>query len=159
MPSAEDRKLAMEVLKDINPKLAERMQAAKDDPQRAHAMLRHLWPRIRKLMEIKKSDPDLYEWSVRDMRIGLECDKLRRQFQEATKGGDKDRVRETRSQIVDKVEEHFDVRQKMRELELERVERRLAEWRKQLEKRAAKRKELIQERVNDLTGEQREPRW
>ena len=157
--SDEDRKLAMEVLEDINPKLAERLKDTKDNPERAQAMLRHLWPRIHKLMETKKSDPELYEWRVKDMKIGLECQKLQRQFQEASKGGDRDRVKEIRSQIAEKVEEHFDVRQKMRELELERLERRLAEARKQLEKRAANRKELVEKRVGDLTNEQHEPMW
>lgn len=159
MLSAEDRELALQVLKDINPEVAERLAEWKDNPQRTGALLGRYMSRIHKLIQTKKSDPELYELSVKDTRIGMECDKLRRKFQEAGRADDEARADEIRSQITKLVEEHFDVRQTMREMELERMERRLAKARKQLEKRAGMRGELVEQRVEELTGEKRKPMW
>ena len=159
MLSEEDRELAMQVLKDINPELAERLEKSQDNPQRVRAMLQRYLPHIQKLVRLKKSDPELYKLKVKDTKIGLECEKLSRQFKEAKHNDETDRMKEIHGNVAELVEEHFEVRQKMREMELEKLERRLKEARKQLEKRAGSRKELIQARVNDLTGEQREPMW
>ena len=159
MLSAKDRELALQVLKDINPEIAERLAEWEDSPQRIGALLGRYMPRIHKLMQNKKSDPELYELNVKDTRIGLECEKLRRKFQEARRADDQGSADEIRGQVVKLVEEHFDVRQHMREMELERMERRLAKAREQLEKRAGMRGELVEQRVEELTGEKRKPMW
>ena len=160
MISEEEFERAMQVLKDINPEAAERLeQLWERSPQRAQGMLHRFGPRIYELLRLKESDPELYKWSVKDMKIGLACDKLARQYREATKAGDKDRIKEIRTQIADQVEEHFEVRQKMGEVKLERLERRLAEARKRLEKRAATRDDLIEKRIGELTGDQPKPTW
>ena len=159
MLSDKDRKLALEVLKDINPEVAERMEQWKDNPQRTGALLGRYMPRIHKLMQTKKSDPELYKLNVKDTKIGMECDKLSREFREADREGDEGRAEEIRTKVAELVEEHFDVRQEMRGMELERLERRLNEARKQLEKRAGMRGELIEQRVTELTGNKRKPMW
>ena len=159
MLSEKDRELALQVLKDINPEVAERLEQWKDNPQRTGALLGRYMPRIHKLIQIKKSAPELYELSVKDMKIGMECDKLSREFREAGRDGNEGRADEIRGKVTELVEEHFEVRQKMRGMELERLERRLAEARKQLEKRAGMRGELIEQRVTELTGDKRKPMW
>ena len=159
MLSEEDREQAMQVLKDINPELAERLEKSQDNPQRSHAMLQRYLPRIQKLMRLKKSDPKAYKLTIEDTKIELECQKLSHQFKEARKNDEQDRMTEIHGKVAELVEKHFDVRQKLREMELEKLELRLAQARKQLEKRAGNRKELIQTRVTDLTGKQREPMW
>ena len=160
MLSAEEREQARQVLKDINPELAERLdQWQERSPERVHAILAQYWPRLVKLIRDRKADPEHYELGVKDMRIGTQCEKLRRQFHEARNAGNRDRLEDLHRTIAELVEEHFEVRQRMRELELERLERRLAEARKQLEKRAETRQKLIKQRISDLTGQQREPMW
>jgi len=159
MLSEKDRELALEVLKDINPEVAERLGEWEDNPQRIRMMLGRQMPRIQKLIQTKKSDPELYGLTVKDMKLGLECEKLSREFRDAGRDGDEGRADRIRGEVAELVDQHFDVRQQMREMELERMERRLAQARKQLEKRSKMRGELIEQRVTELTGDKRKPMW
>lgn len=160
MMSAEYRQRLLDVLKDLDPEIAERLEKkSEEDPRKLYDVMRRFGPRVHRLVQLKESDTETYQLSIKDMKIGLECDKLSRQYRKAKKAGDDDRAAEIRALIADQVEEHFDIRQKSREAQLERLERRLAEARKQLEKRADQRPRLIKDRISDLTGEDDEPQW
>jgi hypothetical protein len=160
MMSTDYRKRIMAVLSDIYPELGPRLKEMhKKNPEHVWEGMKRVGPRIHKLVALKESDAEQYGTSIRDLKIGLECERLSKEFRQAKEDGNADRVKQTRRQIAELVKEHFRVRQTLREMELVRLERRLAAARKQLEQRSAKSTELIEARVSDLTGEKDDPEW
>lgn len=64
-----------------------------------------------------------------------------------------DKKAEIRTQLVATVEAHFAARQEQRELQLKRIEEEVKKLREAIEKRNTAKKEIIERRVAELTGE------
>lgn len=64
-----------------------------------------------------------------------------------------DKKAEVRTQLTTVVEEHFAVRQQQRELQLKRIEEEVKKLREAIEKRNTAKKEIIERRIAELTGE------
>jgi hypothetical protein len=69
------------------------------------------------------------------------------------KGAAADKKAEIRTQLVAAVEEHFAVRQAQREHQLKRIEEEVKKLREAIEKRTTSKKEIIERRIAELTGE------
>jgi hypothetical protein len=69
------------------------------------------------------------------------------------KGAAADKKAEIRTQLVSTVEAHFAVRQEQRELQLKRIEEEVKKLREAIEKRTTSKKEIIERRIAELTGE------
>lgn len=69
------------------------------------------------------------------------------------KGAAADKKAEIKTQLVAAVEAHFAVRQEQRELQLKRIEEEVKKLRDAIEKRNTSKKEIIERRVAELTGE------
>lgn len=69
------------------------------------------------------------------------------------KGASADKKAEIRTQLVAAVEEHFAVRQAQREHQLKRIEEEVKKLREAIEKRNTSKKEIIERRIAELTGE------
>jgi hypothetical protein len=64
-----------------------------------------------------------------------------------------DKKAEIRTQLLAVVEEHFSLRQSQRELQLKRIEEEVKKLRDAIEKRNTSKKEIIERRIAELTGE------
>jgi hypothetical protein len=71
----------------------------------------------------------------------------------ALKGATSEKKAEIKTELVATVEKHFAVRQEQRELQLKRIEEEVKKLREAIEKRNTAKKELIERRVAELTGE------
>ncbi len=60
---------------------------------------------------------------------------------------------ELRGQLAEVVEQHFQLRHERREREIQRLEQQLERLRDSMRKRSERRAEIIQQRVNQLSGE------
>lgn len=69
------------------------------------------------------------------------------------KGATAEKKAEIRTQLVTAVEAHFAARQEQRELQLKRIEEEVKKLREAIEKRNTAKKEIIERRVAELTGE------
>jgi hypothetical protein len=58
-----------------------------------------------------------------------------------------------KSQIAEVVGKHFDVRQQRRALELKRLEQQLKDLREAMDRRSKARKDIVERRVSELTGQ------
>ncbi len=150
----------IEVLRDIHPETAERLEqhinqrGGNVNPDRLRIVMGERFQRIERLVHLKRDDPDAYKLAVSDMRL----DRKTREIADAIRrrGGDNDaRSGELRGAIT----EHFDVRQRKYEHELQRLEKRIAELRRQLETRREHRESLEQSRYDELVATPERPEW
>jgi len=100
--------------------------------------------------EMRERDPEMFELFAADHALERETRELAEGLRNGGRGGNRD---ELKTKLKEVVQRHFDVRQKRRELELQRIEKQLEGLRKSNKERLEKRQSLIDKRVNELIGE------
>jgi DNA repair exonuclease SbcCD ATPase subunit len=150
----------LDFLREYNPQMAERFtDAMKHNPERVRRALAMVYPRYRELMELREENPELYELRREDLLLARESRELVRELQQVRRADGEAEAERIRERLRDVVTRHFEVRQALRERELEQLERRLEALRDELEQRREERDELIEQRLEELTGRPELPRW
>lgn len=151
---------ALEVLAAFNPEAAKQLEEmVKEDPDKARNLIVKRVPFIARLLQMKKDDPEGFELRAGDYRLDQQARELANKYREL-EAADKDLdARDVKRELEKVVEAHFDVRQKMREHILKKMEERLDVMRADLEKRDDDRKDLIEQRVGELVTEGAGKRW
>lgn len=153
-------------LKSVNPELAERFvaRAGDLDSERtrqgiATRLAGMAW--LMRMDRLRRTDPELFELKVQDMRLKRSTRDLARKYREARKTEDADAMSKLNDQVRGHVAKHFDVIQKVRDHTLARLEKQLEKLRKQVETRSSHRDDLINERVEKITGagDPSQPQW
>ncbi len=151
---------ALDVLDEVDPDLAARVrQYREQEPEAVLARLRPHLPGLMRLVYLKQSDPEHYALRVADTRLERQALDLSRQYREATERGDAAAGDELRESLRQAVAEHFDVRQQLREKILADLRKRVEQMQQRIEERQAARQELIDQRLDELTGHAAGPRW
>ncbi len=149
----QDLDAAQSIIAQVYPELAERLaQLRADDPRQFKQTLERRFPRVRFLVELQKRDPAMFELRMADIRLDRQTDLLAQQLRDAREADDKVRYKELRDQIEAKVAEHFDIRQAIRAMEIEHLKLKLEELEERLDERDDDRKDLIEQRVEELAG-------
>jgi hypothetical protein len=94
-------------------------------------------------------DPEMTETVKADEAKGKEVLELVKQYKAAAGEAPRAEVKEKLETLVN---EHFDIRQKRRELEISRLEERLAQIRAALEKRNEARQLIVDRHIAELLG-------
>lgn len=149
----------LEVLQQINPEVAERIQRHMDkrggmNPERIRMMLGEQFQRIDRLLHLKRDDPDAFELAIDDLKLDRKTQELAEELRRA--GGD---IGDHRDQLRALIGRHFDVRQRKYEHELNRLEKRIAQLRRQLKTRRNHREALEQSRFDELVSTTEHPEW
>ncbi|MCH2130801.1 MAG: DASH complex subunit SPC19 [Pirellulaceae bacterium] len=98
-------------------------------------------------------DPEWRELIERDQQLERETREMASRLRHGRiENGEE--IEEAKHHIAELVEEHFDVRQSRRELELEKLRERLERLEHSIERRHNAREEIISRRVAELTGEE-----
>lgn len=106
---------------------------------------------LRELQELCEHEPELYELEKRILVHDWEAERLGDRIRDLPQGNEK---RAKMMQELDKMlEEGFDLKEQMRRRDIEILERELEEQRAILKKRTESRKEIIERRRQELTGE------
>lgn len=158
---------ALELLDTLHPDLAAKLrehrseQANLSDEQRRKvgAIIQHRFPRLRYLLYLKKTDPEMYELRVEDVRLTLESRRVAERYTTARREDDRQRMRDLEDGLEGLLEEHFEVRQQLHELELQRLEQRIETLRDQIEAREDDRDDVIEQRLGELIGTDDGARW
>ena len=87
----------------------------------------------------------------KDMELERQTRELAMQYRQAST----DEREKIKPQIEEVVGKHFDVRQQRRALELKRLEQQLQQLRETIDRRSKARKEIVERRVSELTGQRR----
>ena len=101
--------------------------------------------------QLEKSDPDLFKLLKQDAELERTTRQLTMQYRQTV---DADSKAEIGAQLAETVANHFDVRQKRRPLELERLEKELNRMKELFEKRNDSRDKIIEQRLKELKGEE-----
>jgi hypothetical protein len=153
-------------LKSVNPELAERFVARAGDldserTRRGIATRLAGMSWLMRMDRLRRTDPELFELKVQDMRLKRSTRDLARKYREARETEDADAMSKLNDQVRGHVAKHFDVIQKVRDHTLARLENQLEKLRKQVETRSSHRDDLINERVEEITGagDPSQPQW
>lgn len=97
---------------------------------------------------LQRDDPEMYALLAEDMKLERETQELAQKYRDA-KTEDREKLK---TELGVKVNQHFDSRQKRRELQLTRLEEELKRLRDAIESRQQSRDEVIKKRLGELIG-------
>lgn len=145
---------AIETLREMHPdtKLGwlERVETmAEENPEEAARRLSR-FPRLRELMAMRENKPDEFELHAKQSRLMRELFPLVHDLRKAQAEDDEDRVAELKGQLRGQIEQLFDVRLKLKEIEIERIRNQLERAEKELTSIKADADELIDQKMNEL---------
>jgi len=150
--SAEQRERALAVLRDVNPRLAEKMEEAlkSDKASRAERMLARMSPRLLEMDQIKQRDPEAYELRVADNRAKLDTIRIAGKLRRAKANGETDDAAQYETELRENLDKHFEIRQRLREKELQLLEQRIERMRVELKEHRAKKQQLIEQSLTRI---------
>lgn len=155
----EQTQVVVDVVKENMPAIGERLaEAMKSNPDAVRAVIRE-HPRLLELARMKRHDPKMFDLRISEMKLERQSRDLMLQYRKAQKSGDQAAMDATREQLRKSVEEHFQLRQEIREQELAKLEQRLAQVKSQIESRRVNKDQLILQRLRELTDEGDRAEW
>jgi hypothetical protein len=101
---------------------------------------------------MEKTDPDMFALFRQEADLDRRTRELAMRCRQVP-AAERDAVRK---ELVQAVTEHFDVRQKRRQLEIKRLEEELQRLRDAIDRRNKVRQELVNKRVTELLGQEDE---
>jgi hypothetical protein len=97
---------------------------------------------------MRNNDPEMYKLLKEDAELDRKSRELAVEFRRAPKD-QREKIKLLLEQVVN---QHFEVRQQRRSLELKRLEEELKSLRDRMDRRAKARKEIVNKRVSELLG-------
>lgn len=110
--------------------------------------------RIKYLTYTTSADPEMGKFQTADQNFERATQELAERFRTTRNEADREGLLGKLKKIVD---EHFNLRQKHREIEVKRLEEQLERLRKSTQQRADNRESIIKQRISSLTGVSDEP--
>lgn len=151
---------AMAVLRRVDPEKAKEVEAQyQRDPEGLGRELRKRFPRIEHFLGLKRWDPEMFDLRVEDMRLTNESQKAAAALRDAKIKDDSAAERKHEDDLERIVTEHFDIRQRIREREIQMLEKRIEQLREQLEKRDDEKDDFIERRISQLTLGDKHDQW
>jgi len=145
-PTLEDLRKMVQVMKDVDPKLAEEFERLRSEDRREafRLMMRH-GPLLGRLAMLRERDEQAYALRVKDIRLGRETEALADQLRRLRQQDDADEAEVDRvdAELDEKLLEHFEVRQALRRHVLEKLRARLAEMEEGIELREQRQASII----------------
>lgn len=119
-------------------------------------MLRGISAQVREMRELKQRDPERFRQQQQMAEMERRSVELGQRIRRAT---DNEAKKQATTELKELLSKLFDLRQQEREKSLQQLEREVKEVREALEKRKAKRDEMIQRRFDQLTGRAEMLEW
>ncbi len=112
------------------------------------------WP-YGDLEAMQTRDPEMYKLMKADAELDRQSRDLAGQYRQASPEK-RDQIRRQVEQVVN---QHFEVRQERRLLELKRLKEELQSLQEAIDRRTKVRKELVEKRISDLLGSEEHPKF
>lgn len=144
---------------DATPSWMQRVeQQAKEDPEAAAKSLSR-FPRIREMMDARKHRPEEFALHSKQGQLMREVFPLVRKLKQAQREEDQAKVDELKPQIRQYIEQLFQVRLELKELEIKGIREKLAEAEGELAEIKSDSESLVDEKMQEiLTSKHRGPR-
>ncbi len=104
----------------------------------------HDWQRL------EQDDPEMYALLKSDIEMERKSLEISHQLRQLPR----DQRVKLKEELTTLLNEHFDVRQKRRQLQIKRMEEELKKLRDAVTKRDESRKTIVDKRLNELTGDE-----
>lgn len=145
---AEEMERVQAFLEEHFPERLRELQAfRRDNPAGFQRRIGQMLPRMRRMMDMLERNPEAGKLMLREERLGFQIHRLVDRYFQAT---DSDRLAGLRSRIRELVQEQFEVRLKLRQQEVRRLERRLAAIKTKLQRDRDRREDRIEQSLEDL---------
>ena len=143
---------ALQVLRANNPDLVERLtQAERENPEKINQLLSEAWPTLRPWVDLYKRDQALFGHRLDEMKLTRQADHTVQSLSAAKTP--KEQL-ETRAKLKEVVAQRFEVRQQIRQRELELyvagAERRAADLKRTIEDQEKNRDKIIDDELAKL---------
>jgi hypothetical protein len=145
------REEILEFLTKECPQITDELKALREQhPEALEKLARGMSKPLAELEGIKDKAPDLLETQLAAIRTQAVLDVLTMRYHSGDTHVDKDAMR---GRLRQAVEQHFDARVALRERELAELENKVKDVRAQLEKQRQNKKALVDQRLNEVTGQ------
>ena len=124
-------------------------ERAKENPEEAAKRLSR-FPRIREMMEARESRPEEFALQSRQAQLMRELFPFVRALRKAQSEGDQAKVDELKPKVRERIEQVFQVRLELKELEIQRIREKLGSAEKELAEIQADRESLIDEKIAEI---------
>jgi len=159
-PTPEQTEELIAILMEIQPDRAALIeQARKENPERVNEMIRESGHRLLELALIRRSDPDLFKLRVEDYKIARSSVVIARDLRKAKESKDDAKAKELDQQLRKKLEDHFNVRQQIRERELARLQKQVEALRERCDAKKKNKDDVIKKRYEELTEKADQMDW
>lgn len=152
-PSPEDRAKTIDQIKEVNPELGARVEAAfKNYPALAERTLGRLGGHTPDVKALKERDPELYELRSKELVATLDIMDRSKKLLDLLPAHalDSKEVQAARVELREAVGRQFDARTQMQARDLKNFEQRVTKLRKELEERDTKRTEQVERSTDEV---------
>ena len=101
-------------------------------------------------------EPERYQEAIELRKFSRESTRLAETFRKSESENEREKIKKELYQILNQL---FDLREKEKELEVERIKKNLERLQKEIQERKTNKEQIIQQRMNQLTGKSRLYEW
>lgn len=153
----EQEKETLEYLQKEFPEEAKRFENLKVmRPEVYHAALSKYYARLKIMQSIKQTDPERYEELVKERELDARSRDLARQYRASSDDTERKKISAELEQLLYQI---FEYRQLNRKAEIERIEKKLEELKKENALRLENKDEMVKRQLAKLLGKQSELEW
>ena len=152
--TAERRAAVLAELDTLAPRMAEAVRKiVAERPIRADAMLSRIEGRLNELRRVRAEDPEAAEIKADEFRVGLSIAHLFGEYRRtlAEFGADAEATINAKRELRTVVAQGLELKLQLQELEIERLERKVADLKRKLAEQRADPERLIDERLEQMT--------
>jgi len=136
--------------------LSELKQLKANRPRLYRRQIEKFFIEMKRLERVRETDKSHYNNLLEEKRLELLSLQVSRQYK---KSDDDEARRALAVKLTELVNRSFDLRQKNRQREIEKLEQRVVELKTENEKRLQNKADIVSERVKQLKGETQEIQW
>ncbi|HTV48244.1 MAG TPA: hypothetical protein VMG59_07355 [Phycisphaerae bacterium] len=133
------------------------MELKRSDPNKFTALINKAAPSFIQLEELQRSDPVLFKLTLQDLAYTHRSFQLANELRQP--GLAPEDQQNLKQQLIRVVTEQFDLRQQIRQHELDQLTTKINDLKVQLDQREKQRESIIQQRVDDLIGNPPSADW
>lgn len=150
--SDEQHRALREIITAVMPDLRHRMdRLAESDPEEADRRMREMFPRFRPLIELREEDTEVFRMRLAEIATMREAVRLSREIaRKQRRGADADELQSDHAALRALLEQHFEMRRRAQQHELDRLKERLRVIEKELEEHDRDRERLVEDRIESL---------
>lgn len=111
---------------------------------------------MKRMSELEKSNPEAFAEMKREREMEMRSFDLAQQIRKSTDDAEKEKLK---AELMPLLGQLFDIREKHKDQEIDRLSQELKRLQEQVEKRRKNKDAIVEKRFNELTGEANDEGW